>query len=100
MSKVREERRTANPEPVIQTTLTRQKGMIRMEKYLETMFGFQRFNENDRLQRVIDSVHARYNTADGKSGMRELNLDEMEWVAAAGVQQPKQGLEKKKYEPS
>ena len=31
-----------------------------MENKLEALFGYQRFNENADLQKVIDSVHARY----------------------------------------
>lgn len=48
-----------------------------MEKRLEQMFGFQWFAVNADLQRVIHSVHARY-------ANRELNLEDMSLVAAAG----------------
>lgn len=49
-----------------------------MEEKLKTLFDFQRYEQNARLQTVIDSVKARYST-------RELSLEDMEWVAAAGV---------------
>ena len=49
-----------------------------MENKLKQLFGWQRFEENRDLQQVIDSVHAKY-------AVRELSLDDMEFVAAAGV---------------
>ena len=49
-----------------------------MENVLRGLFEFQKFEENKDLQRVIDSVHARY------SGKRKLSLDEAEYVHAAG----------------
>ena len=49
-----------------------------MERTLKNLFDFQKFEGNPALQSVIDSVHSRYAT-------RELNLDEMEWVNAAGT---------------
>ena len=49
-----------------------------MEKRLKNLLDFQKFEENPSLQQVIDSVHSRYN-------VRELSLDEMGWVAAAGM---------------
>ena len=49
-----------------------------MEKALERLFDFQKFEGNAKLQQVIDSVHARY-------AVRMLDLDEMEIVSAAGV---------------
>ena len=48
-----------------------------MENVLKRLFDYQKFEGNKNLQRVIDGVENRYAT-------RELNLDEMEWVAAAG----------------
>ena len=48
-----------------------------MEKKLKAMFNYQKFDRNADLQQVIDSVHDKY-------GMRELSLDEMGMVAAAG----------------
>ena len=48
-----------------------------MEGKLKTLFDYQKFEGNPALQSVIDSVHARY-------AVKELSLDEMEWVAAAG----------------
>ena len=49
-----------------------------MEGKLKTLFDYQKFEGNPALQSVIDSVHARY-------AAKELSLDEMEWVAAAGT---------------
>ena len=48
-----------------------------MEKMLGKLFDFQRFEGNRALEQVIHGVHARYT-------VRELNLDELETVAAAG----------------
>jgi hypothetical protein len=47
-----------------------------MEKTLRRMFDYQRFEGNMALNQVINGVHARY--------VRELSLDELETVAAAG----------------
>ena len=49
-----------------------------MERKLKTLFDLQKFEGNRDLQQVIDSVHAKY-------AVRELSLDDMETVAAAGV---------------
>ena len=49
-----------------------------MEKKLKALFDFQKFEGNPALQSVIDSVHSRYSRT-------ELNLDEVEWVSAAGT---------------
>ena len=49
-----------------------------MEKNLNTLFDFQKFENNSDLQAVIASVHSRY-------AVRELNLDEMDFIAAAGM---------------
>ncbi len=49
-----------------------------MEKTMRQLFDYQKFAGNTALQGVIDSVHARYAT-------RELNLEEMIWVSAAGT---------------
>ncbi len=49
-----------------------------MERKLKSLFDFQKFEGNPALQGVIDSVHSRYSA-------RELNLDELEWVNAAGI---------------
>ena len=48
-----------------------------MEKKLQQLFDFQKFEENAELAKVIDSVHARYRR-------RKLDLDELEYVNAAG----------------
>ena len=49
-----------------------------MEKRLKQLFDYQKFEGNSDLQLIIDSVHARY-------GVKELRLDEMEFVSAAGT---------------
>ena len=49
-----------------------------MENKLKALFDYQKFEGNAALQSVIDSVHSRY-------AVRELSMDEMEWVNAAGV---------------
>ena len=49
-----------------------------MERTLKSVFDFQKFEGNSDLQKVIDSTHSRY-------AVRELNMDEMEWVSAAGI---------------
>ena len=49
-----------------------------MERTLKTLFDYQKFEQNSKLQQVIDYVHARYT-------VRELTTDEMEWVSAAGI---------------
>ena len=59
-----------------------------MEKSLRQLFDFQKFAGNPDLQDVIDSVHSRYQT-------RELSMDEMDMVFAAGVPQ----MPKKKNDP-
>ena len=48
-----------------------------MEKKLRKLFDFQRYEGNASLQSVIDDVHSRY-------AKRELDMDDMEWVNAAG----------------
>lgn len=48
-----------------------------MEHTLKRLFDFQRFENNEDLRQVIDSVHARY-------AARELSMDEMSTIAAAG----------------
>ena len=58
-----------------------------MENKLKAMFDFQKFEGNADLQSVIASVHSRYSA-------RELSLDEMEWVNAAGVPDLKAGVRK------
>ena len=49
-----------------------------MERKLRQLFNYQVFAGSTALQGVIDSVHARYTA-------RELNLEDMEWVSAAGT---------------
>ena len=49
-----------------------------METVLKRLFDYQKFENNQALQEVTDSVHARY-------AVRELDLDEMSFAAAAGT---------------
>jgi len=49
-----------------------------LERKLKGLFDYQKFDGNMKLQSVIDSVHSRY-------GLRELNMDEIAMVSAAGV---------------
>ncbi len=49
-----------------------------MESKLAYLFDFQKFEGNRALQDVIDEVHAR-------RSMAELDLDDMQFVSAAGV---------------
>ena len=56
-----------------------------MENKLKAMFDFQKFDGNADLQSVINSTHSRYSA-------RELSLDEMEWVNAAGVPEMNAGV--------
>ena len=53
-----------------------------MENVLQSLFDFQRFEQNADLQRVIDSVHA---SVRARQSRPELSLDDAEWVAAAGM---------------
>ena len=48
-----------------------------MENKLFRLFDYQKFEGNKELQRIIDSTHARCRT-------RALDLEDMEWVNAAG----------------
>ena len=48
-----------------------------MDKTLKRLFDFQKFEQNEDLQQIINSVHARY-------GVRELSLDDLSQVNAAG----------------
>ncbi|MCR4621585.1 MAG: hypothetical protein K5663_05825 [Clostridiales bacterium] len=57
-----------------------------MEKKLSLFFDFQDYEKSDKLQAVIDRVHARY-------AARQLTDDEAELVAAAG--QPETALKQK-----
>ena len=64
-------------------------------KALKQLFDYQKFEGNEALDEVIQSVHARYGMA--KPRLRELTLDEMEWVAA-GASTDEQKQEQKKDE--
>lgn len=52
-----------------------------MEKTLKALFDLQKFEGNADLQKVINSVHSRY-------PFRELSLDELDHVNAAGRPHP------------
>ena len=60
-----------------------------MESILKRLFDYQKFEENAELRSVIDSVHARWDA-------RELDLDEMQFVAAAGSSEAPLKKEKEK----
>ena len=49
-----------------------------METALRRLFDYQKFERSRALQTVIDNVHTRY-------AARELDLNEMDFVAAAGL---------------
>ena len=49
-----------------------------MERVLTKLFDYQKFEKNADLGRLIDSVHSRY-------AIRELSMDDMELINAAGV---------------
>ncbi len=49
-----------------------------MEKTLRRLFDYQKFEGSRALQQVIDNVHTRY-------AVRELDLNEMMFVTAAGT---------------
>ena len=49
----------------------------KLEKKLRLLFAYQDFEKSEKLQAVIDKVHARY-------AARQLSDDEAELVAAAG----------------
>jgi len=61
-----------------------------MESKLNALFDFQLFEGSKALQSIIDSTHARY------GGIVELSDEELDFVAAAGVQnthQAKSGVQ-------
>ena len=62
-----------------------------MENRLKRLFDYQDFEGNDALQAVIDSVHQRYT-------IREVSLDEMDLVWAAGNPDPDPRRNKKEDE--
>lgn len=53
-----------------------------MENKLTALFDYQRFECSRLLQDVIDDVHARY-------AVTELDLDDMQFVSAAGIPETK-----------
>ena len=59
-----------------------------MEKKLVRLFDYQKFESNKDLQQIIDSTHAR-------NRVRELTLEDMEWVNAAGEPTPPVKAEEK-----
>ena len=63
-----------------------------MESTLKRLFDYQKFEGNSDLQLIIDSVHARY-------GVRELSMDEMEFVSAAGTPDALKKKEQEKKNP-
>ena len=55
-----------------------------MESRLKALFDYQRFEGNNDLQRIIDATHARYGIGKKNGRVRELTMDELDYVAAAG----------------
>ena len=60
-----------------------------MENKLKKLFDYQDFEGNNELQAVIDSVHQRYQ-------VREVSLEDMDLVWAAGVPDPDPRKDQKK----
>ncbi len=56
-----------------------------MEKRLQDLFDFQKFEGNADLRMVIESVHSLYAEQSGEDSVRELQLDDLAWIAAAGT---------------
>lgn len=52
-----------------------------MERKLEKIFDYQKFEQNAAMQQIIDSVHARF-------ASKELSMNDMGTVYAAGVNTP------------
>ena len=67
-----------------------------MENKLKALFDFQKYEGNADLQRVIDSVHSRWSVSGNRSSRRELSLEDMEFVNAAG--QPYQERKKNEHD--
>lgn len=49
-----------------------------MERTLKQLFDYQKFDNNPELERLVDTVHSRY-------ANRELSIDDVDQVFAAGV---------------
>ncbi|MCR5596021.1 MAG: hypothetical protein K6G12_09230 [Lachnospiraceae bacterium] len=49
-----------------------------MEKQLKSLFDFQKFSPNQKLQSIIDDVESRYEVT-------KLDDDDLEYASAAGV---------------
>ena len=49
-----------------------------MERTLKRLFDYQKFDNNPELERLVDTVHSRY-------ANRELSIDDVDQVFAAGV---------------
>ena len=60
-----------------------------MDRTLKRLFDYQKFEKNEDLARLIDSVHSRY-------AVRELSMEDMDMVYAAGV--PEMPLKDRKEE--
>lgn len=58
-----------------------------MEKKLASLFEFQKFEHNSKLDRMLAEAEARYGT--------ELSDEDLDFVAAAGALVPKLQPEKK-----
>ncbi len=49
-----------------------------MENLLKWLFDYQRYEENAALAAVINEVHGRY-------ALREMEMEDLQYVSAAGV---------------
>ncbi len=49
-----------------------------MENLLKRLFDYQRYEENAALAAVINEVHGRY-------ALREMEMEDLQYVSAAGV---------------
>ncbi len=59
-----------------------------MENLLRRLFDYQKFEGNAALDAVVNAVHARY-------GLQELEMEDMEFVSAAGTPDLKPDDQKK-----
>ena len=64
-----------------------------MESRLKALFDYQKFEGNNDLQRIIDATHARYGIGKKNGRVRELTMDELDYVAAAGSKKKKKNDE-------
>ncbi len=58
-----------------------------MENLLKRLFDYQRYEENAALAAVINEVHGRY-------ALREMEMEDLQFVSAAGITDVKSGKQK------